>query len=196
MPRRWLKHRLPDAAAIRQWLGSGPDGPRRRLALALAHPALWHLNRRTVAGAVAIGLFVGWLPIPFQMVVAASIAMHLHVHVPVAVVTVWFSNPLTVGPLLYAAWWVGSIATGRAVAVEPVVFSLESLVGAAMAHWPAVLLGCLLLGAASAVVGFLLTHWAWRVAVTRERRRSRRLAGCRTRRAAPTSRLTPPVDPR
>ena len=62
---------------------------------------VWHLNRRSVAGGVAVGLFVSWLPLPLQMVFAATIAAVMRVHVPVSVVMVWFSNPLTFAPVSY-----------------------------------------------------------------------------------------------
>lgn len=34
----------------------------------LNKPNLWALNRRSAPGAFAIGLFVAWMPMPFQMV--------------------------------------------------------------------------------------------------------------------------------
>jgi len=111
MTRRWLQHRLPSAADCRRRLGLVPANPgvlANTLSERLGHwlvalfddPVLWHLNRRSVAGAVAVGLFVGWLPLPGQMLVAAMLAALVRVHVPLSVVMVWFTNPLTVAPLV------------------------------------------------------------------------------------------------
>ena len=51
--RRYLKKFLPDHEAIRAnpWL--------RPFQSSLLHPRLWHLNRHSAAGAVAVGLFCG-----------------------------------------------------------------------------------------------------------------------------------------
>ena len=37
----------------------------------LHDPNLWHLNRRSVAMAFAVGLFGAWIPTPGQMAIAA-----------------------------------------------------------------------------------------------------------------------------
>jgi len=89
MTRRWLKLHLPDSAKLQTKLSAsqGMLGNRFGNALTelLADPKLWHLNRHTVAGGVAVGLFVSWIPIPLQMILAAFIAAQLRVHVPVSV---------------------------------------------------------------------------------------------------------------
>src|SRR5712672_1997136 len=61
MPRKFFRKYLPDAHAVRSY---------RLVSLFgrwLQHPNLWHLNRRSVPGAFAIGLFAGLIPGPLQM---------------------------------------------------------------------------------------------------------------------------------
>ena len=41
----------------------------------LHDPNLWHLNRRSAAGAFAVGLFMAFAPVPFQMLLAAGAAI-------------------------------------------------------------------------------------------------------------------------
>jgi len=130
MNRRRLLRLLPGPADVRRRLGLAGQGKtseagegrrrsgpvtlwRRWLGRALGNPALWHPTRRAVSGGVAVGLFVSWMPVPLQMLLAAVLASVLRVHVPVSVVMVWFTNPLTIGPLLYAAWRTGSTLLGR-----------------------------------------------------------------------------------
>ena len=54
-------------------------------ALGLHHPNLWHLHRRSVAGGVAVGMFCGLIPGPFQMIGAAIMSVLFRVNLPVAV---------------------------------------------------------------------------------------------------------------
>jgi len=139
----------------------------RRLVDLFDKPALWHLNRRSVAGAVAVGLFVGWLPLPGQMLIAALLAALLRVHVPLSVVMVWFTNPLTVAPLGYVAWRTGSMLLDEPEPREPMEASIATLLAQLGDAWPVLLTGSLFCAALSAVLGFFLTLLAWRIVTVR-----------------------------
>jgi len=179
----WIKNKLPEPANLRKSLhrrlgnaDGKATGVRGWIRNTLAQPMVWHLNRRSVAGGVAVGLFVSWVPLPLQMLVAAVLAAILRVHVPVSVVMVWFTNPLTVGPLLYAAWRSGSMILGKTGLAEPLSFSTHSLLTNAGHAWPMLLTGMLFCASVSAVLGFSATLLIWRIhAIRRWRaRRARR----------------------
>ena len=183
MANNWLKNRLPDTATLHRKLSAQlgsckkqPGSVRRWAMNTLAQPMVWHLNRRSVAGGVAVGLFISWVPIPLQMLLAAVIAAVLRVHVPVSVVMVWFTNPLTYAPLFYAAWQSGSMILGKPVLAEPLNFSTQSLLHGVGHAWPTVLTGMLFCASVSAVVGFGVTLLAWRIHAVRRwrQRRSRK----------------------
>ncbi len=182
MPGNWLRDRLPDATTLRQKLhvqlggkDDKPDAVRRWVRDTFAQPMVWHLNRRSVAGGVAVGLFISWVPIPMQMLLAAIISAVMRVHVPVSVVMVWFTNPLTFAPLLYAAWRSGSMILGKPVFAEPLNFSTQSLLTSAGYAWPTLLTGMLFCASLSAVLGFAATLLIWRVhAIRRWRQRRHR----------------------
>lgn len=185
MADKWLRQRLPDPVDLHKKLHqrlSGEDGKatgiKRWIRNTFAQPMVWHLNRRSVAGGVAVGLFVSWVPVPLQMLVAAILAAILRVHVPVSMVMVWFTNPLTFAPLLYAAWRSGSMILGKPVLAEPLSFSTHSLLTSAGQAWPMLLTGMLFCASVSAVLGFCATLLIWRVhAIRRWRaRKARRLA--------------------
>ena len=69
MPRKFLRKYLPDPMRIQEHKHLRMFGQR------LADPNLWHLNRRSIAGGTAIGLFCAMLPMPFQMLPAAALAI-------------------------------------------------------------------------------------------------------------------------
>ncbi len=163
MPRRFLQKLIPDTTRLRQHpaFASLGDG--------LKDPRAWHLNRRSVSGAVAIGLFIGWLPIPMQMLIAGFLAVVMHVNLPVAVILVWISNPLTLPPILYAGFQVGSRLTGENATAAPggTESSIQGMLVGMSDLWFPMFAGCMFLGAVSGVLGFFLTRVLWRVALMR-----------------------------
>jgi len=81
----------------------------QRYAPALADPDLWHLNRRSTARAVAIGLFCGLIPGPFQVLGAIGGCLLFRANFPLAVITTLYTNPLTIVPLYLIAYEYGHL---------------------------------------------------------------------------------------
>ena len=103
MPRKVFRKFLPTPESIRAnrwlaWMGRFLD-----------HPGLWSLNRRSVAGAVAIGLFSGLVPGPLQMLTAALLAVPLRKNLPVALFVTLYTNPFTIVPLYVLAYGYGRL---------------------------------------------------------------------------------------
>ncbi len=113
MPRRYFKRILPSVEKVREVRALAIFGE------ALFHPALWHLNRRSAAGAVAAGLFCGLIPGPLQMLGAGIVAVLFRVNLPLALATTLYTNPLTIVPLYLIAYQYGSLVLGAAGAREP-----------------------------------------------------------------------------
>lgn len=137
----------------------------------LHNPNLWHFNRRSVASATAVGLFCAFLPIPFEMLVAALGAIWLGGNLPLAVAWVWVSNPLTWIPLYTPAYLLGSWILDK----EPVAaghVTMHVLIQSLAALW----LGCLIFGIVAGVSGYFVVHGLWRLKVRTERaHRTRRV---------------------
>lgn len=78
----------------------------------LGHPALWHWSRRSVALGGALGVFFGLL-IPLAQIPAASAAaIVLRANLPIAAASTLVTNPVTFGPLYFAAYRLGHWLTG------------------------------------------------------------------------------------
>jgi uncharacterized protein (DUF2062 family) len=182
MPRKYFRKYLPDAAKVRS------HRMVRIFGSLLHHPNLWHLNRESVAGGVAIGLFAGLVPGPFQMLTAALLAVPLHRNLPVALVTTLYTNPFTIVPLYLLAYEYGSLllgAGGRAPLVAPPEFDWTQLGASvnARAHWSLSLgkplaVGLVALAFTLAALGYFGVRLAWRAYVVlawRARQRLRRL---------------------
>ena len=81
----------------------------RRNFPALADPDLWHVNRRSAARAVAIGLFCGLIPGPLQALAAIVACLVIRANFPIAVVTTFYTNPFTIVPLYLIAYEYGRL---------------------------------------------------------------------------------------
>lgn len=171
MPRRTLQKWLPHPEHFKHH-------PRlQRLGKGLHEPGLWHLNRRSVARAFAIGLFVAMLPIPAQMLVAALLAIVFSANLPISVALVWITNPATMPLIFYGSYWVGATLMGGTV------ISFEVLQGKGLFKKLLFdLYGTMFLG--GVFVGLVLSltgYWAmsglyhWQLRSNRQRRDRRRL---------------------
>lgn len=164
MARQFLKRYLPDHQQIREHKHLRVFGKR------LHDPNLWHLNRRSVAGAMGVGVFVAFIPVPAQMILAAAAAIWLRVNLPLAVAMVWITNPITMPPLFYGTYKVGAWLLN--MPAKPVEFepSLSWLMHGTNAIWWPLLLGSLAVGAVLGVAVYGAVRLAWRLYVIRKRR--------------------------
>jgi uncharacterized protein len=168
--RRHIRKFLPDHEAIRsnRWLAPFEN--------TLLHPRLWHLNRRSAAGAVAAGMFCGLIPGPLQMLGAAICAVVFRVNLPLAMLTTLYTNPFTILPLYVAAFAIGQAALPGddrhfVVPPEPGAAGLVAWVSA-LIDWMIGLgaplaLGLVLLAAGLALAGYVLVRVVWRIYLVR-----------------------------
>lgn len=157
----------------------------------LHDPNLWHLNRRSSAGGMALGLFCAFIPMPMQMLISAALAILLRVNLPIAVAMVWFTNPLTIPPMFYAAYKLGAWILNEPVYFQHFEASGEWLMNVLDHIWAPLLLGSFLTGLGAALVGYVMVQILWRLQVIRgwRRRREERRA---KKAAAKAAKATPP----
>ena len=172
MPRRLLKKYLPDADAVRS---------RRLVAVFgrwLDRPGVWSLNRRSVPGALAIGLFCGLIPGPFQMLGALLLAVPLRQNVPVALATTLYTNPITIVPLYVLAYHYGSLlvsdpAAGAIPQYDAGWLDWEALLEWMMGLGKPLAVGLAALAVTLAAAGYVIARIAWRLHVVYSWRRRR-----------------------
>jgi len=183
MPRKHFRRFLPSHEKIRGNRYIAFLGPR------LHHPNLWHLNRRSVAGGVAVGMICGMIPGPIQTISAVVLAVMLRVNLPVALAASWYVNPFTVAPLYYLAYKIGVLLTGEgaSASLHPAVHLtlhnlgdwIPLLFGWVTELGKPLLVGLAALGIALATAGYFAVLGAWRLYVVigwRRRQRKRRPA--------------------
>jgi uncharacterized protein len=162
----WFDKHLPtqEQLAANRWL--------RPWASRLLHPALWHMNRRSVARGAAIGIFWAFLTPILQIFFAAITAMFARGNVPVAAAATLVTNPLTLAPVLYGEYKVGAWLLGThgtpppsvAPAVtEPASWWLASLQTIGEYGTP-LIIGIVVFAVAGAVITYFAVQlvWQWR----------------------------------
>jgi len=183
MSRKFFRRFLPSHESIAGNRHLARLGPR------IQHPNLWHLNRRSVAGGVAAGLFAGLIPgsNPVQFTAASLLAIAGRVNLPIAVGVTLYSNPFTIVPLYYAAFRLGQLLLLQSGGkLPPLAFGLEgkgfSEWWPAALHWLAsvgkpLALGLPVLAVLLAIIGYFAVDGAWRLGVrcTWARRARKRL---------------------
>ncbi len=177
MPRKFFRRYLPSHESVRNHRYIARFGG------FLQHPNLWHLNRHSVAGGIAVGMFSGLVPGPLQMLTAALLAVALRVNLPVALATTLYTNPLTIGPLYLLAYMIGRLILGGngAAFIHPPEFewshlgaSLEVFLRWILSMGAPLAVGLVTLALGLAALGYAGVQIAWRAYVIRAWRKRRR----------------------
>jgi len=170
MPRKIIRRFLPDLRAML-------DRPSLRWISALPQdPNLLHLNRHSVSLAVFLGIFCAFIPIPIQTLLVISMCFWWGANLPIAMVIIWLSNPLTIPPMFYLTYKLGSYILGTEVHRLSFTLSWEWFSQLGVDILLPLFVGSLLSGILLASVGyfFILFLWRWKVIRNWEKRKNLR----------------------
>jgi len=173
MPRNKRPHRfLPTREKLEanRWL--------RWLAPWLGHPRLWQWSRRGVALGVALGIFFGLLIPLAQIPLTAAAAIILRANLPAAAASTLVTNPVTFGPVYFAAYKLGSWITGDTTLPPPGDSPLAEESGAdktllerIAALGKPLLTGLAVMAFSIGVLTYFAIDWLWRWRTARRWRR-------------------------
>lgn len=173
---KWLTRHLPTRETVHHYRLLRPFAPH------LSQPALWRMTRRSVPRGVALGLFVGVLVPIMHTMIAAVLAIPLRANVAIAAAFTLLVNPLTMGPLYYAAYRIGAWELHHdSSLVNPAAAERFSGELSRMLFWihqasGPIALGVLSIAAVAALLGYFgsaLVWRSWQTSRMRERRRRR-----------------------
>ncbi|BAN35817.1 hypothetical protein SCD_n02006 [Sulfuricella denitrificans skB26] len=173
-----LKRLLPDPETVRKsrWL--------RWIGPALHHPRLWRPTRRGIALGIALGVFFGLLVPLAQIPLSAGMAVLLRASVPTAIASTLVTNPVTFGPIYYAAYRIGVTLIGEDEAratKKPPIPRGEGAAAWLASAWDRIttvgkplLLGLAIMASTLGLLAYLIVTLLWRLKISLSWRRRRR----------------------
>jgi uncharacterized protein (DUF2062 family) len=169
MRRRPFQRFMPDPALLRQHKSL------RVLGRWIDLPALWHINRHSVARAMGVGIFAAFMPIPLQMLLAAVLAVGARANLAISVSLVWLTNPLTMPVVFYCTYQMGAWLLRTPARVLPDHLTWEWINGQLATLWQPFLLGSVVVGLLLGALAYFATllYWRWWVARRWRRRQAR-----------------------
>ena len=172
MPKQLLKRFFPNPKAVQQ------HPSLQFLGTLLHEPNLWHLNRRSVSRAFFVGVFFAFMPMPFQMVAAAILGVMIHSNLPISIGLVWISNPITIPPIFYFTYKVGTVILDTPIREFEIELSLDWVLTELGAIWQPLLLGSLICAVIFSAISFIGIRLFWRFHVVSNwnKRKAKRLA--------------------
>ena len=159
---KWLARHIPTQESVQRHRLLRP------FARHLGEPALWRLTKRSVPRAVALGLFVGVLIPVMHTLIAAIFAIPTRANIAVTAAFTLVVNPLTIPPLYYAAYRIGSWELHHdASLVNPAAAERFSSELSRILFWiheasGSIAIGVLTIAFAAALVGYLGSALVWR----------------------------------
>jgi uncharacterized protein (DUF2062 family) len=158
----WLTRHIPTRDTVHRYRLLRP------FASHLTHSSLWRMTRRSVPRGVAVGLFVAVIIPVMHTVIAALLAIPARANVAVAAICTLVVNPLTIPPLYYAAYRIGSWELHHESSlVDPAAAERFSSELSRLLFWihqasGSIAVGVLTIALGLAVLGYLGAALTWR----------------------------------
>ncbi len=162
MPKRTLKQFSPSPDKLRKIKSLNVLGEW------IYEPNLWHVTRYTASMAFFIGLFIAFIPIPGQMILAAFLAYRLRCNLPLSVGLVWITNPATMPAIYFLSYKVGAMIIDVPMQEMDFELSFTWLTHEMGNVWKPFLLGCVTCGLFFGSLGYFILSMLWRVRVMRD----------------------------
>lgn len=165
--RKIISKLLPNQEVLKNHLGNSS------YANSILQSDCFHINRRSISKAVAIGLFFAFIPLPLQMALAATTAIFFRANFIVAIMMTWITNPITFVPFNYLIFSVGHYVTRNEEVFHSVpAFDFDNFFSLSLfSHYTAWLkqagisfiVGIPIVATMFSVIGYIVIEIVWRV---------------------------------
>ncbi len=130
------------------------------------------INRKSITKGLAIGIFWGLIPMPFQMVAVVLTTPFIKFNVPIAISMVWLSNPITMPFMYYFEYKTGTFLLGmHSLHVE---LSIEWFKQNIEEIFVPLYIGTLFYCITLPTLAYFVVDWLWIHSVKKEKRHQKR----------------------
>ena len=126
-----------------------------------------NINRKSIANAFFIGVFLAMMPMPFQMLAALLCMPFVKFNVPLTLTLVWISNPLSMPFIFYAEYLLGNWILQKEM-IGDMTLSVEWFQNNLDTIFEPLLLGALISGVTLATLSRYLINYLWRRSIQKE----------------------------
>ncbi len=131
------------------------------------------VNRKSVTKALLVGIFIAFIPMPFQMLAVLAVSPFIRFNIPIAISMVWLSNPFTMPPMYYMEYLTGTWLLG----MEP-LHDVEMTMEWFQEHLDDIFIplyvGTFFYSFTVSVAVYYIVNWLWIRSVNRERSAKKR----------------------
>ena len=130
---------------------------------------LLSVNRKMIARAVLVGMFIAMIPMPMQMLAVILVAPFFRFNVPLGVSLVWITNPFTMPVIYYVEYLTGNFLLMQE-GVSNIELTMEWFTDNIGDIFIPLYVGTAFYSVLFSVGGYYLVNWLWIYSVTKEKR--------------------------
>jgi len=128
------------------------------------------INRKMVARAVLVGMFIAMIPMPMQMLAVVLIAPFFRFNVPIGVSLVWITNPFTMPVIYYVEYITGNFLLMQE-GVGDIQLTMQWFKDNIADIFIPLYVGTAFYSVVFSIGGYYLINWLWKLSVQNEKRK-------------------------
>ena len=134
-------------------------------------PEFLAANRKMISRGVLLGLLIAFIPMPMQMAAVLLFMPFFRFNVPVALAMCWITNPLTMPPMYYLEYHLGSFLLG--IHPQPVELTLDWFSNNLDEIFIPLYFGAVILSLLGGGLGYWAVNHFWKSSVERDKKKHR-----------------------
>ena len=124
-------------------------------------------NRRMISKGVLVGLFIAFIPMPFQMLAVLLFMPFIKFNVPIGLLMCWVTNPFTMPIIYYIEYLTGSFLLN--MKTQKVSITLEWFTNNLDNIFIPLYSGALFYSIVLSVLSYILVNYFWKSSVYKDR---------------------------